>query len=217
MTFSIAGRCSRTGAFGVAISSSSICVASRCAWVGPLGAVLTQNLTDPALGPAGQALLRQGLGAKAVLSMLIQGTAGTPFRQIGVVDRYGNCAIHTGPDALPKAMEATGQDCLALGNLLASAQTPQKMIDRFCATEDQELGERLMQALEAGLAEGGELGDEHSSGLHVASAYDWPIIDLRVDWHEDPVAELRALWQRYAPQQKDYESRARNPETAPAF
>lgn len=217
MTFSIAGRCSRTGSFGIAISSSSICVASRCAWTGPQGAVLTQNLTDPALGPAGQTLLRQGLGATAVMSLLVGGTSGAQLRQIGVIDRYGNSAVHTGADALPKAAQATGQDCVALGNLLASAQTPQKMVDRFCAAVKEDLAERLLQALEAGLAEGGEVEDEHSAGLHVASAYDWPVVDLRVDWHEMPIAELRALWERYAPQQGDYESRARDPQTAPSF
>src|SRR6478736_8560684 len=74
MTFSIAARCSKSGAFGIAITSSSICVASRCAWVSPLGAVTTQNVTDPALGPAGLGLLRQGLGAGAVLDLLLAGT-----------------------------------------------------------------------------------------------------------------------------------------------
>ncbi|MHA6688624.1 DUF1028 domain-containing protein [Mesorhizobium sp. A556] len=215
MTFSIAGRCSRTNAFGVAISSSSICVASRCAWVGPLGAVLTQNLTDPALGPAGQSLLRQGLGAKAVMSLLLGGTSGAEYRQIGVVDRYGNSAMHTGSDALPKSAQATGQDCFAFGNLLASPHTPQKMVDRFIASANEDLGERLLKALEAGLAEGGEVEDEHSAGLHVARFYDWPVVDLRVDWHDTPIAELRSLWSRYAPQQVAYESRARNPQTVP--
>lgn len=217
MTFSISGRCSRTGSFGIAISSSSICVASRCAWVSPLGAVLTQNLTDPALGPAGLALLRQGLGAKAVATLLIEGTSGTEFRQIGIIDRYGNSAAHTGSEALAEAAQARGQDCIALGNLLASAAAPQRMVDRFCATEGEDLAERLLQSLEVGLAEGGEVQDEHSAGLHVANSHDWPVVDLRVDWHETPIAELRSLWNRYAPQQADYVSRARDPRTAPSF
>ena len=89
MTYSIAARCAKTGAFGIAITSSSICVASRCAWVGPLGAVSTQNVTDPALGPAGLALLRQGLGAGAVLDLLFAGTPEPEWRQVGVIDRYG--------------------------------------------------------------------------------------------------------------------------------
>ena len=96
MTYSIAARCPQSGAFGIAITSSSICVASRCAWVGPLGAVLTQNVTDPSLGPAGLALLRQGLGAPAVLQLLISGTPEPEWRQIGVIDRYGRTAQHSG-------------------------------------------------------------------------------------------------------------------------
>lgn len=217
MTFSIAGRCARTGAFGIAISSSSICVPSRCAWVGPLGAVLTQNLTDPALGPAGLALLRQGLGAGAVLPLLTGGTAGPEHRQIGVIDRYGHTALHTGGNALSQAADARGEDCLALGNLLASPHCPQRMVDSFAADPDAPLAERLLLALEAGLAEGGEIGDEHSAGLHVARGHDWPVVDLRVDWHDTPIAALRDLWRRYAPEQAAYEMRARDPAAAPAF
>ena len=100
MTYSIAARCPDTGAFGIAITSSSICVASRCAWVGPLGAVSTQNVTDPALGPAGLALLRQGLGAGAVLDLLLAGTPEPEWRQVGVIDRYGKTALHSGKEAL---------------------------------------------------------------------------------------------------------------------
>ncbi len=96
MTYSIAARCDKTGAFGIAITSSSICVASRCAWVSPLGSVSTQNITDPALGPAGLALLRQGLGAGAVLRLLLDGTPQPDYRQIGVIDRYGQVALHSG-------------------------------------------------------------------------------------------------------------------------
>src|SRR6185436_15936735 len=87
MTYSIAARCQHSGAFGIAITSSSICVASRCAWVSPLGAVSTQNITDPALGPAGLALLRQGLGAGAVLNLLLAGTPEPEFRQGSLADR----------------------------------------------------------------------------------------------------------------------------------
>ena len=108
MTYSIAARCEKTGAFGIAITSSSICVASRCAWVGPLGAIATQNVTDPALGPAGLGLLRQGLGAGAVLDLLLAGTPEPEWRQIGVVDRYGKTALHSGAQALPLAALAQG-------------------------------------------------------------------------------------------------------------
>jgi uncharacterized Ntn-hydrolase superfamily protein len=217
VTYSITARCDRTGAFGIAITSSSICVASRCAWVGPLGAVSTQNITDPALGPAGLNLLRHGLGAGAVLDLLLAGTPEREFRQVGVVDRYGRTALHSGKEALPIAALAEGPACIALGNLLATPDVPARMIAAFADASGECLAERLMLGLEAGLAAGGETGDEHASGLHVADTYDWPVVDLRVDWHDQPIAELRRLWQRYAPQRAAYESRARAPGTAPSF
>jgi uncharacterized Ntn-hydrolase superfamily protein len=217
LTYSVAARCAKTGAFGIAITSSSICVASRCAWVSPLGAVATQNVTDPSLGPAGLALLRQGLGAGAVLSNLLAGTPEPEWRQVGVIDRYGVVAHHSGSQALATAAVAQGDGCLALGNLLASADVPGRMLAAFEAAGDASLAERLMQALEAGLAAGGETGDEHAAGLHVADTYDWPVVDLRVDWHDEPIAELRRIWGLYAPQRAAYESRARAPSVAPSF
>jgi uncharacterized Ntn-hydrolase superfamily protein len=217
MTYSIAARCPKTGAFGIAITSSSICVASRCAWVGPLGAVSTQNVTDPALGPAGLALLRQGLGAGAVLDLLLAGTPEPEWRQVGVIDRYGKTALHSGSQALPLAAFAQSDACMALGNLLASADVPARMIAAYEETHGANFAERLLQGLEAGLAAGGETGDEHAAGLHVAEIHDWPVVDLRVDWHDEPIAELRRIWELYAPQRAAYESRARAPGTAPSF
>ncbi|MET0279165.1 MAG: DUF1028 domain-containing protein [Pseudorhodoplanes sp.] len=217
MTYSIAARCEQSGAFGIAITSSSICVASRCAWVSPLGAVSTQNITDPALGPAGLALLRQGLGAGAVLQLLLAGTPQPDYRQVGVIDRYGKTALHSGKEALPLAAFAEGPACLALGNLLASPDVPARMIAAYIGAAGAPLAERLMRGLEAGLEAGGETSDEHAAGLHVADVFDWPVVDLRVDWHDEPIAELRRLWGLYAPQRKDYESRARQPGSAPSF
>src|SRR6185295_18732837 len=144
-------------------TSSSICVAIRCAWVSPLGAVTTQNVTDPSLGPAGLGLLRQGLGAGAVLDLLIAGTPEPEWRQVGVVDRYGRIAHHSGARALPTAAVAQGEACLALGNLLASADAPARMIATYAKLADASFPERLLRALEAGLEAGGEEGDEHSA------------------------------------------------------
>jgi uncharacterized Ntn-hydrolase superfamily protein len=217
MTYSIAARCARTGAFGIAITSSSICVASRCAWVSPSGAVATQNVTDPALGPAGLGLLRQGLGARAVLDLLQAGTPEPQWRQVGVIDRYGTTALHSGSQALPLAAVAQGDACIALGNLLATPDVPARMVAAYEKADGANLAERLLQGLHAGLAAGGETGDEHSAGLHVAETYDWPVVDLRVDWHDEPIAELQRIWVLYAPQRAAYESRARSPAAAPGF
>lgn len=217
MTYSISARCSETGAFGIAITSSSIAVPARCAWVGPLGLVVSQNVTDPSLGPTGLALLRQGLGAGAVLGNLTQGTPQPAWRQVGVIDRYGQVVWHSGAQALPIVGITQGAGCLAMGNLLVDEKVPAVMIAKFETTAGQPLAERLMSALEAGLDAGGETDDEHAAGLHVAHMFDWPVVDLRVDWHDAPIAQLRALWERYRPQQKDYVARAMNPAAAPSF
>ena len=217
MTYSLTARCAESGAFGTIVTSSSIATAARCAWAGPLGAVATQNLSDPALGPQGLALLRQGLGAGAVLELLLKSTRGVAHRQVAVVDRMGGTAWFSGERAMPEHAVATAPDCVALGNLLANTAVPRAMVDAFAASHGQALAERLMLALEAGLAAGGEAGEERGAGLLVAERHDWPVVDLRVDWHDEPVAELRRLWTRYAPQQAAYVARAMDAQTAPGF
>ena len=217
MTYSIAARCPDTGAFGIAITSSSICVASRCAWVGPCGIIITQNVTDPALGPAGLQLLRLGLGAGAVLNLLLTGTPEPDWRQVGVIDRYGLHALHSGARALPASAVVHGEGCFAIGNLLSSKQVPTSMLEAYGKATRTPFAERLLLALEAGLDAGGETNDEHAAGLHVANRHDWPVVDLRVDWHEQPLTQLRHLWELYAPQQAAFETRAVTPERAPAF
>src|ERR1051326_8914664 len=144
MTYSIVARCRESGAFGIAITSSSMCVASRCAWVSPLGALSTQNVTDPQLGPAGLALLRQGLGAGAVLTTLLAGTPEPEWRQLGVVGRYGQTAFHSGKETLPTAAFARHDGCVSLGNLLASPAVPERMIVAYREANGQPFAERLM-------------------------------------------------------------------------
>lgn len=217
MTYSIAARCSRTGAFGTAITSSSVCVASRCAWVSPTGVVLTQNITDPQLGPLGLSFLGHGMGAKGVLTQLVGATPFSAYRQLAAVDRTGQTASFSGEKVLPIHAEARGEGCIAVGNILANDGVPRAMIDAFARHEKEALPERLLRALEAGLAQGGETADEHAAGLHVADKYTWPIVDLRVDWHDDPIVELRRVWTVYAPQMDAYITRAVNPAAAPAF
>jgi uncharacterized Ntn-hydrolase superfamily protein len=192
-------------------------VASRCAWVGPFGVIVSQNVTDPALGPAGLQLLRQGLGAGAVLNLLLAGTPGPDWRQIGVIDRYCCNAVHSGAHALAESAVARGHSCFAVGNLLASKQVPALMLDAYGKAAGKPLPERLLLGLEAGLDAGGETSEEHAAGLHVANCYDWPVVDLRVDWHEEPLIQLRHLWELYEPQQAAFESRAVTPGDAPVF
>ena len=217
MTFSIVARCARTGQVGIAISSSSPAVAARCAHVrAGVGAVASQNIPDPALGPLVLDRMAAGLPAAEALKAVSAGRAHLDYRQLLVVDRAGTTAIHSGRQVLGVWGEARATDCAAGGNLLAGERVPVAMVEAFAAAGGH-LGERLMQALEAGLEAGGEAGPVHSAGLKLADRLDWPLVDLRIDWAADPVAMLRAAWEVYAPQMEAYVQRAEDPARAPGY
>ena len=218
MTFSIAARSADAGFFGIAIASSSPAVAARCAHArAGAGAVATQNITDPSLGPR---ILNSLAGGAAAPEALGEALAATPFgayRQLLVVAREGAPLIHSGEHALGTVASAIGRDAAAAGNLLANARVPAVMIDAFESASGH-LGAKLLAALRAGLESGGEAGPIHSAGLLVVRDQSWPIVDLRVDWSEgNPVAALGAIWDIYAPQIDDYVRRALDPVAAPRF
>jgi uncharacterized Ntn-hydrolase superfamily protein len=216
MTFSLIARCARTGQFGMAISSSSPAVAARCAHVrAGVGAVASQNITDPALGPLVLDRLAKGLGATEALATLAE-APHIAYRQLLVIDRTGATAIHSGSQVLGTWGQAQGRDCAAGGNLLANNRVPAAMVTAF-ETATGHLAERLLQALEAGLKAGGEAGPVHSAGLKVADRLDWPLVDLRIDWADDPIGMLRAAWTTYAPQMQAYVQRAEDPTQAPSY
>ncbi|WP_179405598.1 DUF1028 domain-containing protein [Burkholderia guangdongensis] len=217
MTFSLAGRCERDGTVGGIVCSSSIAVPARCLWGSPSGIVLSQNVTDPKLGQIGVELLDRGYGAQHVLDTLVSARAHAQWRQLAVLDAHGNGATFTGERGLGVTGVARGRDCVAAGNLLAGAHVPQAMVEAFDASADQPLAERLVRALEAGAAAGGEAGPVYSAGFVVYGGPTWPIANLRVDWSDRPLADLRALWERYAPQMNDYVTRARDPGRAPSY
>lgn len=217
MTFSLVARCAQTGQFGMVISSSSPAVAARCAHVrAGVGAVASQNVTDPALGPLVLDQLARGLSAADALAAVTAGRPHIDWRQLLVVDGQGRTAIHSGRQVLGVWGEARGVDCAAGGNLLASDTIPAAMVAGFMATKGH-LAERLMRALEAGLAAGGEAGPVHSAGLKVADRLSWPLVDLRIDWAEAPIAMLRTAWDVYAPQMAAYVQRAEDPTQAPSY
>lgn len=219
MTFSIIGRCERTGMFGVAITTSSICVGARCPHArARVGAVATQNITDPNLGPLILDRLEAGDDASAALANVMQAREHLDYRQLTVVDVNGNTAHHTGANILGTNAVVEGKDCLAAGNLLATSNVPQAMVDGFVSNPGEHLAERLLRAIEAGVAAGGEEGPTHSACLIVADELPFSLVDLRVDWSEgDPIADLRSLWEAYEPQMPDYVNRAINPSVAPSY
>ena len=217
MTFSIVARCARTGQFGMAISSSSPAVAARCAHVrAGVGAVASQNITDPALGPMVLDQLESGLPAADALAVVTADRPHIDYRQLLVVDREGRTAIHSGRQVLGIWGEARATDCAAGGNLLAGELVPMAMVEAFTAAKGH-LAERLMLALEAGLQAGGEAGPVHSAGLKVADRLDWPLVDLRIDWSDNPIGMLREAWTVYAPQMAAYVQRAEDPTQAPSY
>ena len=218
MTFSIVGHCQRTGMHGVAITTSSICVGSRCPWVrAGVGAVTSQNITDPAIGNEVLDLLAAGIEAADAVHQVMGNRPHAAYRQVAAVDHDGNSAHFTGSNILGVHAVAEGQRCVAAGNLLSTPDVPAAMVKQFEIGAAYHLAERLLLALEAGIDEGGEIGPTHSAALLVAHENAWPLVDLRVDWSEQPVIDLRSCWQKYEPQMMDYLARALDPASAPAY
>jgi uncharacterized Ntn-hydrolase superfamily protein len=217
VTFSIVARCADASLFGMAISSSSPAVAARCAHArAGVGVVATQNITDPALGPRILDRLADGAEADVALAQVLAATPHAAYRQVLVLGRSGPPRIHSGAHALGLVGMAVGAHAAAAGNLLASESVPQVMLDEFERAEGH-LGLRLLHALRAGADAGGEAGPVHSAGLLLVREVAWPIVDLRVDWSDNPVAELMAIWDIYAPQIDAYVCRALDPAAAPGF
>jgi uncharacterized Ntn-hydrolase superfamily protein len=214
MTFSLLGRCPRDDLLGVAIASSSPAVAARCAYVrAGTGVAVSQNVTDPRLGPALLDALDAGVSATAAVDRVAATAPHRDHRQLGALDARGGAGAFTGARTLGRHGHRFGTDCLAAGNLLADEDVLDRLIEEFERAPDEHLGGRLVSALSAGREE----SPVRSAGLLVAASVPWPVADLRVDWHDDPVAELWELWQLWEPQLDDYVMRALDPERAPAF
>ncbi len=219
MTFSLVARCAETGMVGMVISSSSPAVAARCAHVrAGVGAVASQNVTDPSLGPLVLDALAERLDPEAALARIVNGRAHIGYRQILAVDTRGRTAIHSGSSVLGVWSQAAGRDCAAGGNLLADAGVPQAMVQSFEAALGP-FGNRLIAALRAGRDAGGEAGPVHSAGLKIADRLDWPWADLRCDWIDDgcPIEAVARAWEVYAPQAGAYVQRALDPTQAPSY
>jgi uncharacterized Ntn-hydrolase superfamily protein len=216
MTYSILGRCARTGQFGAAVTTSSIAVGSRVPHVAPgLGAVLTQHRTDPRLGPRGLELLRSGCSAEETLAALAASTPHHKWRQLAVLDAQGRSAHFHGAAVKPALNAVHVPDCVALGNILANDRIPAAMAASFLDSADQPLAERLVRAMEAGEAAGGEGKPVISASLVVMEKEIFPLVDLRVDLAPDAITALRTLWDAYAPSVREFVTRAVDPDAAP--
>jgi uncharacterized Ntn-hydrolase superfamily protein len=218
MTFSIVGRCAETGQLGIAISSSSIAVGARCPWLTPgVGAVASQNITLPALGPDVLDALAKGQAPAQAVEAALDRDGYGQYRQLTAIDHRGRTACFSGGLTLGTHNAVEGEQCVAAGNMLAGPAVIPAMVQAFERTPGL-LADRLLAAMAAGQAAGGEAGPVHSAALIVVGDLSWPVVNLRVDWADEaPIAELQRLWAAYQPQMQDYIDRALDPAKAPGY
>ncbi|WGL52594.1 DUF1028 domain-containing protein [Nocardioides sp. BP30] len=218
MTFSLTARDPETGAFGIAVTSSSPAVAARCAHLAAgVGAVASQNVTNPALGMRGLELLADGTSAQEVLDRLVVGERFPEYRQLAVVDGRGAVAAYEGAATLGVHAVAVGEECVAAGNLLADDRIPTAVVAAYAASPAACFEGRLLDGLLGGLAAGGEAGPVRSAGLSVVEDVAWRVTDLRVDDHDAPLQELARLLALWLPQKSDYRVRGLDPTVAPSY
>ena len=166
MTFSIAARCPETGQMGVAVSTALLCVGQLCPFPrAGVGAVATQSFVNPYLGLHGLDYLAEGMDAAAVRDRLVSEDPGHTLRQLSVVDREGKSASYTGSDCVPWCGHLTGDGYAVAGNMLVGEETITAMAGAYEANADQPFTERLVRALEAGQAAGGDTRGRQSAAL----------------------------------------------------
>jgi len=201
---------------GAVVTTSAMAVGSRCAWAeANVGAVLTQHRTDPRLGPKILQRLKTGSSPEAILRDLEETDPDLQWRQLAVIDAKGKGAFFNGAKILSVSKGKVGRNCVAAGNILRSTDVVDAMISSFEENEAQPLAERLVRAIEAGDAAGGELKQLKSTGLLVVHRESFPFVDLRVDLNSQPLVELRFLWELYQPTADHYVVRALDPDKAP--
>lgn len=205
MTFSLIARDETTGMFGIGIATSSIAVGNRCPWArAKVGAVTSQHRSDIRLGPRGLDLLEQGLGAEETVRRLIDESEFPDQRQVAAIDSNGNTAFYSGPKIPSINGGFQGRNCVSTGNVIANLDVPRAMVECYEASLHLEFVERLLAAVDAGLAAGGETQPLYSAALLVVDEQAWPLVDLRVDYELEPEKKLRSLWETYKPQTEHF-------------
>ena len=206
MTWSIVAHEPATGAFAVAVTTCSFAVGANCPYVrSGVGAVSTQSLTNRYLGPAVLDAMERGLAPAEAIEVALGPDEGRHLRQVHAVDRLGRTAAWTGRHCVTWCGERTAEHVSVAGNMLAGPEVVGATFDTFRARADLELPERLMAALEAGEASGGDRRGRQSAAMLLTTTEDFPDLDIRVDDHADPLPELRrllGLWRRHWPSRK---------------
>jgi uncharacterized Ntn-hydrolase superfamily protein len=195
MTWSIVARDPATGAFGVAIATKFFAVGALCPYaMSGVGALATQALVNPTYGPRGLRLLRDGMAAPAAVENLLAGDAGRAHRQLHVIDAAGRSGLHTGAACIDWCGHLARPSFSVAGNMLAGRQVIEETAAAFERAASRPFAERLLAALEAGEAAGGDKRGKQSAALLIYSTEEYPDLDLRVDDHAEPLAELRRLY-----------------------
>jgi uncharacterized Ntn-hydrolase superfamily protein len=194
MTWSILVRDPATGALGAAVASRFFAVGAMCIHVeGGVAALSTQALVNPMYAVHAMPRLRAGEPADAVLASLVGPDPGADQRQFHMIDASGRIAQHTGSNCVTWSGHVRGQDVSVAGNMLAGPQVVQQTLEAFLSATGS-LAERLISALEAGEAAGGDKRGKQSAGLKICTRDPYPDVDIRADDHPDPLAELRRLY-----------------------
>jgi len=211
MTFTIVGRCARTGITGICMATSSPAVGNRCSFVSRDGAVGMQAVAEPRLGILGLRLLETGYSPRKVIGELMTSDEYPGKRQVGIVDIDGRSAAFTGDANAEWAGHLNGPNYVAMGNLLRGPEVVAAIAEVFLESEGQELEERLVLAIEAGRDAGGQEEGQTSASLLTFGKETFSRCDLRSDISEEPVADLRRLYDWYKPLIPYFLERARNP------
>src|SRR5256714_8063995 len=194
MTWSIVAR-DPSGALGVVVASRFFAVGALCPYAySGVGALSTQALVNPLYGPRGLALLSQGLAPNDVVRSLLADDAGCDHRQLHLIDAEGNIGAHTGVECLEWSGQLAGDGFSVAGNMLAGPQVIEDTAQVYDAARDLPFAERLMAAMIAGEAAGGDKRGKQAVALLICPTKAYPFPDLRVDDHPEPLAELQRLY-----------------------
>ena len=194
MTWSIVARDPATGAFGVAVATRFFAVGALCPHAyGDVGALATQALINPLYGPRGLRMLRDGAPAGVVVRALTDADPGAQSRQLHVQDAQGTISAHTGADCIPWCGHLIREGFSVAGNMLAGPQVIEETASAYESAKRLPFAQRLIAALVAGEAAGGDKRGKQSAALRIHTTEEYPALDLRVDDHVDPLAELSRL------------------------
>ena len=213
MTWSLAARDAETGQLGIGVATCAFAVGARVPFAATgTGAVATQAFTNPFYGPRGLELLRCGASADEVVQALTAADEGRADRQVHVLDAAGRAAAYTGEGCVPWCGHLIGDGVTVAGNMLAGPDVVARSADAFLAGRGRPLAERLLAALDAGDAAGGDKRGRQSAALLVHDEEEYALVDIRVDDHPRPLVELRRLLgvngERFAHYRKMMPSRA---------